>query len=78
MGTFITYKTVPYFTELLELHGLLLMFAGFCTIGFIVLAIYLPETRGKNLNLDESNAPNTSNEVDRGLSESRSTTREIL
>lgn len=46
---FIIIKFLPMLTDLLGLHGLMLMFASVCFLGAAFVVVYLPETKGRSI-----------------------------
>ncbi|XP_039437013.1 facilitated trehalose transporter Tret1-like isoform X1 [Culex pipiens pallens] len=47
--SFISLKILPILLEQIQLHGAVAIFASTCFIGGIVIALFIPETKGKNL-----------------------------
>ncbi|XP_055595994.1 facilitated trehalose transporter Tret1-like [Uranotaenia lowii] len=47
--SFITLKIVPVLMATIELYGVLTIFGTTCFLGLIVVAVFIPETKGKNL-----------------------------
>lgn len=46
--SFIIVKFLPLLTDLLEIHGTMFLFAGFCLLGALFILCFMPETKGKN------------------------------
>ncbi|XP_053692017.1 facilitated trehalose transporter Tret1-like [Sabethes cyaneus] len=47
--SFITLKILPILIEMINLYGAVAIFASTCYLGLIVIALFIPETKGKNL-----------------------------
>lgn len=47
-------QILPIMLEQIELYGATAVFAGTCFVGVIIIAIIIPETKGKNLVVPES------------------------
>lgn len=43
-------QVFPWLLIEIEVHGIMWMFAVSCAIGVVIITIFLPETKGKNLN----------------------------
>ncbi|XP_019565072.3 facilitated trehalose transporter Tret1 [Aedes albopictus] len=52
--SFVVLKILPIMLEQIELYGATAVFAGTCFVGVIIIAIVIPETKGKNLVVPES------------------------
>lgn len=53
--TFIVLKTYPILNEAIDFDGCMWLYASICAAGAIIIAFFLPETKGKNLNtVDQS------------------------
>lgn len=51
---FISSKTFPIFTEIMQLHGSIAIYAVVCAIGTVFLAVFIKETKGKSLDSIEN------------------------
>ncbi|XP_055545657.1 facilitated trehalose transporter Tret1-like [Wyeomyia smithii] len=51
---FITLKILPILIEVISLYGAVAIFASTCFLGLIVIALFIPETKGKNLIVPET------------------------
>ncbi|XP_058819309.1 facilitated trehalose transporter Tret1-like [Topomyia yanbarensis] len=47
--SFISLKILPILLEVIHLYGALAIFASTCFLGVIIIALFIPETKGKNL-----------------------------
>lgn len=45
---FINYKYLPHLIDMIGLYGTIYVFAGVGLLGVIIIALYLPETKGKS------------------------------
>lgn len=50
MIRFVLLKEFPALMEAIQVSGIMWLFAGCCVFGVIVCGIFLPETKGRNLN----------------------------
>ncbi|XP_058446706.1 facilitated trehalose transporter Tret1-like isoform X2 [Malaya genurostris] len=51
---FISLKILPILLEVIHLYGAVAIFASTCFLGVIIIALFIPETKGKNLIAPES------------------------
>lgn len=49
--TFTMVKTFPLLNEVIDLDGCMWLYSGVCVIGALIIIFFIPETKGKNLNI---------------------------
>lgn len=45
---FVNIKFLPFFKELMGLHGIVFVYAGVCMISMGIIIVFMPETKSKN------------------------------
>lgn len=49
MTAFVILKTMPVLTTIIQIYGVMWIFAGFCLVGLVGILCFVPETKGKVL-----------------------------